>query len=901
MRISQLAYAISLIGAIGAFAEDAPTVQKVEKIEVTGSNIKRVSKEGVSPVTTISREDISRSGATSVMDLMRKLTSAGGNGNETLNNNSFRNGATEVNLRSLPTLVLLNGYRLPSSGSDEYSGETSVDLNTIPLAAIDRVEVLKDGASAIYGTDAVGGVVNFILRKDAVGTEIDGYFGKTTHGDGDVARASLAGGLGDRSTQGFNLTYALSYEERKAIKATDRDWSNLLDFRGKPGGLFQGSVYGAKGTDPGTLSLGGRQRQPDPACPANRILPYPNVPEIGAGPDRIGCYYAPAEGENLLHPYSRYSGVAVANWEINSSTTLFAQVFLNHYDTKLSGRPTAVYNADNNGPIAIEANNPINPYGKRVVVRRLFQSDDSGTKSDIDSRWLVAGAKGQLGSWDWTISAGHSQEDGVITTYGSYLLDKLNAYAATGKYNPFGGNNNSPQIIRELTADQHVDTQSQTEFFGAKASTELGELPGGPIGIAIGTEFKRDKLTYNPSQAWRDGNIGLYTTLLGINGSQHQSAVFTEFNLPILKNLEAQAAIRYDKYQLAGSTTNPKLGLRWTPFKNLLLRTSYSTGFRAPTLSQEFNEGRGGFASARDPKRCVVGDEYFDNDCTSSVLSLVTGSKNLKPEKTSNFNFGFVFEPIKDMSVGATYWRIKWKDRIESLDSDSVLSNEDGSAKGSVIRFPVSDDDRAAYAALTPAQRAAMGPLVGALKQVNIGLINRAEVFTDGYDVDASYAFRVQDLGKIKVFGEASYTSRYNKSKQPGDSTINCANNFSCEAGEYQYPRVLGKLGFNWDMGPWGTQVVANYTSNYRVDRTTSETINVYYDEHANGLNIPSSTLVDMSVSYTGFKNMTLRFGAENLFDRDPPFSPSKSLGYDTAYGNPRGRFVYGSVNYKFN
>ncbi|MET3133227.1 iron complex outermembrane receptor protein [Oxalobacteraceae bacterium GrIS 1.11] len=894
--------AVAVIAGAATMAAQAQEAQpeKIQRVEITGSNIKRIDSEGISPITVMTRESIARSGATSVTELMSKLTSAGKNGGEMESAGSFRNGATKVELRGLPTLILLNGYRLPASGSDEYSGETSVDLNSIPLAAIERIDVLKDGASAIYGTDAVGGVINFILRKDYEGFAMDATQGQTTHGDGANSKVSLSGGFGDRDAQKFNVTYSASYEDSKRIRAVDRKWSNTEDFTNRPGGLHMGNGYGAKGSDPGTLSLGGAQRMPDPECAPNHVKPYPDAPEWRAGPNRNACMYSTAESVDLVRPYSRYGAASTANWDLTPNLSLFANLFYNHFDTKVKDAPMFIQNADRSGALDVAADNPYNTYGVPVVVRRLFPADEGGSSTSVNTTWLVGGATGHVGAWDWTASIGHSQEDGKTVVLGSYMFDKMQEYVANGKFNPFGGNHNSAQIISELSADQYTKTKSQTNFAKAVASTEFGQLPGGKIGLAVGAEYKKESLKYDPSQAWRDGAIGNYTTLLGIDGSESLGAVFGELNLPILKNLEAQAALRYDRYQLAGSTTNPKLGVRWTPMPTLMVRSSYSTGFRAPTLSQRFNEGRGGFLNAKDPKRCVKGDDYFDDDCSRSVLSLLTGTKELKPETSNQFNLGFLIEPVKDLTFGMTYWNIKWNDRIENLDNESVLAGEDGAYRNSVTRLAPTAEDQAAYNSLTPAQQASLGPLVGQLKQLRAGLINRSRVVTNGLDAEASYTVRSANFGKFKLSGEGSYTIKFNKSLLPDDPQINCPNNTACEAGQFELPRLLAKLSLNWDRGPWTATSTANFTSHFHVDRTPAENINFYYDEYNKGQMISSMTTVDVSASYAGFKDLVLRVGANNLFDRDPAFDPKSSLGYNTNYGNPRGRYVYVSAAYTF-
>ncbi|CAN5813003.1 TonB-dependent receptor [soil metagenome] len=899
--LAALAGSAFVIGAAQAqTSEPGKTEDKIQRVEVTGSNIKRIALEGVSPITVMTRDDIIRSGATSVLDVMRNLTSAGGNGGEFSSSSSFRNGATSVSLRGLPTLILLNGYRLPNSGSDEYSGSTSVDLNSIPLSAIERIDVLKDGASAIYGTDAVGGVINFILRKDYQGLNLDASYGRTSYNDGDVAKISVSGGFGDRATQNFNVTYAASYEDTKAIRAVDRPWTSNGDFSNKEGGLIFGGVYGNRGSDPGTLSLGGSQRMPDPECRADHIKPYPDAPEWFAAKNRNACFYAPGENINLVRPQTRYGAVMTANWDVLPNLSLFANVFYNHFETRVLGAPAWIQNASRSSVLTVAADNPFNTYGVPVKIRRLFPSDEGGAGTKVNTSWAVGGATGQIGTWDWTASLGHGTEQGDTRVYGSFMHDKLQQYLVEGKFNPFGGNHNSAQIINELRADQYTKTNSKTDFAKLIASTELGRLPGGPIGLALGAEYKRESLEYDPSQAWRDGAIGIYSVLRGISGSESLSAVFGEVNLPILKNLEAQAALRYDKYQLAGATTNPKLGLMWHPTETLMLRSSYSTGFRAPTLSQQFNGGRGGFSSAKDPKRCILGDVYFDASCDQSTLALLSGTKDLKPETSVQYNLGMVFEPVKNMSFGVTYWNIKWKDRIESLDNETVLAGENGAYKANVRRYDVTPEDITAYNDLSAADKAKLGPLVGRLKELGIGLINRSKVKTDGIDLDASMTFHPSGVGKIKVFSEASYTNNFERSLLPDDPAINCANNTACEVGEYGYPRLLAKLGVTWDHGPWSVTSIANYTAGYKVDRTPTLNNNSYYDQYASGLTVGSSTLIDASASYSGFKDMTLRAGINNVFNKDPSFDSSKALGYDETYGNPRGRYLYVSASYRF-
>lgn len=902
VRLVRLALALVAGSAMmTAQAQQEPLKQeeKIQRVEVTGSNIKRIEQEGVSPITVLSKEDIMRSGANSVLDVMRTLTAAGGNGNEFSGSNSFRNGATSVSLRGMPTLILLNGNRLPVSGSDSSDGFTSVDLNMIPLAAIERIEILKDGASAIYGTDAVGGVINFIMRQNYQGLDLNASYGTTTLGGGDVSKFSVAGGFGDRATQKFNVTYAAMVEDNKRIKGTDREWANRIDFTNKPGGLNYANVYGAHGTGPGTLAIG-KTRFPDPECAESAKKPYPNGAEWFPSPIRNGCLAAAAEYNDLVSASRRYGVTAGLNWDLTPELSAFATAFYTSNEKRIVGQSSWLQDRDRN-PIWVAPDNPFNTYGKWVQVRRNFPVYEGGINTKVDTAWLVGGLKGQLAGWDWSATLAHSQESGDTTTLGAYKLEALNKALDEGRFNPFGVNKNSQALINELSGDMSVNTKSKSDSIKLQASNEFGQLPGGKIGVSVGSEFRKNSLEYTPSQDWQQGLLGQFAVLPPISGSENLAAVYGELSMPIQKNLEAQVAVRYDKYELAGDTTNPKFGLMWTPTKAVMLRANYSTGMVAPSLPQRFGGGRDSFNPTRDTKRCVPGDAYFDSDCSGWVKSTSLATKDLQPEKSSQYNLGFIIEPFKDFNIGLTYFDIKWKNKIEVIDNKTVLENEDGVYSANVKRDPVTQADIDAYAKLSAANQAMLGPLRGSLANIAAGWVNRFASHTSGIDLDGSYTIRSNSVGKVKLFGAATYTIKYDTVMLPGSVYINCPNNTSCDTGEYNNPRVLANLGFNWDMGPWATTAVANYVAGTKVDRTPSTTHNSYgYDLYKKGGTIPSITTVDTSVAYSGFKNLIVRVGANNLFNHDPVFDPSSDLGYNSSYGNPRGRFIYANLNYKF-
>jgi iron complex outermembrane receptor protein len=291
---------------------------------------------------------------------------------------------------------------------------------------------------------------------------------------------------------------------------------------------------------------------------------------------------------------------------------------------------------------------------------------------------------------------------------------------------------------------------------------------------------------------------------------------------------------------------------------------------------------------------------YFDSFCTRYVKASNVGTKNLQPEKSTQYNLGFVIEPLKDLTIGLSYYDIKWKNKIDVLDNTTVLDNEDGAYQAHVVRDAVTPDDIAAYAALSAADRTRLGPLRGELANIKTGWVNRFQTHTSGVDLDASYTFRSNTLGRIKVFGEANYTLRYDTVLLADNVYINCANNTSCDAGEYGKPRLLANVGVNWDRGPWSGTGIVKYVAGTKVDRAPSTVHNQWYDFYAKGARIPAIATMDASLAYAGFKNMVVRGGANNVFNRDPAFDPASSLGYNDNWGDPRGRYVYVSLNYSF-
>jgi iron complex outermembrane recepter protein len=411
-----------------------------------------------------------------------------------------------------------------------------------------------------------------------------------------------------------------------------------------------------------------------------------------------------------------------------------------------------------------------------------------------------------------------------------------------------------------------------------KTSGEIYKLPAGPLAMAVGLEARKEELTQTMAEVLQTGNLtGYGGEIKDVSGSRKQWAAFTEFNVPIVKTLEGNVAVRYDHYSDFGNTTNPKFSLRWQPARELLLRGSYGTGFLAPSLYQLFTPDISGVTQPglSDPIRCpVTGDTGFD--CQTQFGLVFGGNRALKPEQSEQATFGFVVEPTPNASFSVDYFKINLKDGITNGISPLTILSDLDQFGSLVVRAPPD----------------ASG-LPGRILQFDQRYINIGSTRIQGLDIQGNYRAPVQSWGRLSFNLSGTYYLRYDVQQPDGTYISQVGTTFETVVTGVT-PRWKHYASATWDQGPWSATIAQTYQTAY-LDQQT--------DLDGNERTVGSMSIWDLQGSYAGFKNWKFALGVKNLFDRDPPKSNQQStfiVGFDPTYYDPRGRFIYGSVTYSF-
>ncbi|MGZ5077931.1 MAG: TonB-dependent receptor [Usitatibacter sp.] len=859
--------------ASGAQAQQA---QRVDKIEVTGTNIKRIDTETASPVTIITREEIQRSGATTVSEVIRQIpaNNAGSFSENSLN--SFAAGASAVSLRGLgaqATLILLNGRRLTPYPFANGAQVTFVDLNTIPLEVVDRIEVLKDGASAIYGSDAIAGVINIILRKDFKGYEVGANYSQTSEHDAAAWRATGTLGFGDLAKDRFNFFANFEHRDQDPIMASDRAWTStgtLVTFGNqtrRSANGFPGNYQARPGTSPGFTGT----------APVAGCLPENLVANVCRRTE-VGSWLTTVPENKRDSVFGRFT------WELAANHALFAEVGYMKNKTNISSTPSfpttwlraTDLTLQSITPIVLPVGHPNNPWS--APVNLLYSFNDVGPRADTftsEYTRMVAGLKGSIGNWDYDSAVGYNKNDTTDHVTGFLRASVFNRVLADRSY-IFGDRSRNPEsLYAELSPAFERKGTSKSTFVDGKVSTELMQMRAGPLGLAVGFEHRREELSDRPDPLVASGDIvGLGAT--SASGDRNVTSFYGELSIPLLRTLEAQLAARYDKYSDYGSTTKPKFGLKWTPVKSFAIRGTYAEGFRAPGLPEIQNSFAAGFFNGvEDPVRCPVTNS--NADCFGSVPAVVGANPALKPELSKSYTVGFVWEPVQDTSLTVDWYSIKRDNEIQTLDLTFLLANE-ALFPGRVTRGPNLAGDPAG--------------LPGPLQSVNLIYANLAKTETAGIDVEGRTRFNLGDMGKLGIIGYGAYTDKWKFAVDVGEPLVNYN-------GTHNQPRFNGNLTFEWESGPWLLFHRTNYTGKFLWVGSPFQDCPATVAA-VNGCVIKSWTTMDVGVRYTGFKNLTLRAGIRNLNNSRPPLDLNYSELYDLTYHNILGKTYGVGMNYSF-
>jgi iron complex outermembrane receptor protein len=903
--------AMAVTGALAqAQNPDVPSNTRPEarpdiRVEVTGSNIKRVEGEGALPVTVITRQEIEKSGATTPMELLQQISANNSLGAVSIANSvgAATLSAQTASLRGLNgghTLVLINGHRIEGF-SGEIQGVQGVNLAAIPFSAIERVEILKDGASAIYGSDAIAGVINFITRTDYTGAEVTGYYGAPTRGHGgEQWQGTASAGFGDLARDRWNVFLSGSYNEQKSLDMVDREFSNS-SYRPEIGLIGLSS-----NTFPGRITTGGigavlngvRINDQPPSVAAQLCRPSTFFSDDNLG---TNCFFDPSNvhGVNMIPHEKTYNFFGSGNFQINRDWQAYAMGLYSHDESRLIIQPGPVSNLFQYGPgaaltstVTIQPTSPFYPHaaaaeagvdGEPLNVR--YRTFDNGLRdqTDTNEHWQgIFGVKGSAFNWDWDGSFNYAEGTTREHLNGGFqdyrlLLPLLNS----GRVNLFGPN--TPDIVDELRATNFVgDTiKGTSKLYGGqlKTSGEIWKLPAGSLAMAFGVEGRHESLRQDMAEAIQEGFItGYGGEIKNVSGSRNQWAAFTEFNIPIIKSLEADVAVRYDHYSDFGSTTNPKFSLRYQPTRTVLLRGSYGTGFLAPSLYQLFTPNISGVSQPglSDPIRCpVTGDTGFD--CSTQFGVLFGGNRNLKPETSEQTTFGAVWEPIPNSSVSVDWFKINVSEGITNGISPLTILGDLSSYGDLVTRAPAEPGS----------------PLPGRILSILQTYINLGKTKIEGLDIEGHYRAPIQSWGRLSFDLSGTYYTKYDV-QQPDGSYAGQVGTAYQTVVTGVIPRWKQYASMTWDQGPWSATLANTYQTSYTDQQT---------DLDGNLRTVGALSLWDLQGSYTGFKNVKLTLGVKNLFDTNPPVSNQQStfiVGFDPTYYDPRGRFVYGSVTYTF-
>ncbi|HEX5650966.1 MAG TPA: TonB-dependent receptor [Steroidobacteraceae bacterium] len=861
------------LGGLPALAQQSGTDARdgLETVYVTGSRIARASDfENPAPVVTFDKSDLDKSGYNNLQQLLEEQPFVGNGTFSTRGNNqdSTANGAASVSLRGLgadATLVLVNGRRVALSSFAESITTNFVDINTIPVAAIERLEVLKDGASAVYGADAVAGVVNVILRRDFEGFEVSGGAGA---GDGyDEYNASAVWGV---SGEDSNITMILDYFKNSTLMNKERGYLGTANQTPRGGQDFRSS----RGF-PGSFVVNGVATA-DPGCPAGQVA--------GAN-----CLYDFGPW-NLLTPEAERTGLMLLGRKgFNENVEFFAEFAAQHNTSIAQGAPTPL---DESAGLTVPSTHPNNPFPGAVgdiVIRRLRTVDAGARQWDIesDNLRLVLGLRGKLmDRWDWEVSAQRGRSESEQTgdrSQGWVRTDFLQTEIDAGRYNPYGGVYNSADVIGAITTSLVRQGRSEMTSYDAQISGELFELPGGTVAMATGLEYRDESIKDIPDDQFQRGLI-FGTEAVSAQASRDNWSAFVEFSLPVLESLELNLAARYDDYSDFGDTTNPKVSARWEPLEGLAFRASWGTGFRAPSLAQI---GLGPSQESqffKDTYWCIEqGIDPASTACQALDYNIIfAGNPDLQPEESENFNVGAAWKN-DTWTISVDYWDIKQEDKIDEVPFGYLYANFCDVQNSSVC----------VRGAPLP------GDTLGELQSINSGFVNIGEQSTNG--VDLSVYFRTSLMG-----GEFFAGLDYARMLEFQKVELNSAGTGFVErdlTGEYEYPEDRFVLTGDWGNDTWGVRGTVNYIGSFE-DQPDVDFDGVLDYDSNDTRSVDAFTTLNLQARYTGFEGLTIAVGVDNALDEDPPFAVGDGdtdlYGYVGGLHDPRGQFFYGKLTYRF-
>lgn len=893
-RLRWVAIASLVVTHGGVFAQapapaappTASVASDTQRVLITGSQIRRIDAEGALPVQVITAEEIRNSGKVTVTEVLQTLSANGANGlTDSTSFSRFAYGAAGISLRSLgptATLVLINGRRIaPYSVPDSNRGSTSfVNVDAIPMSAIQRIEVLKDGASAIYGSDAVAGVVNIILRNDYRGTEVEANATSDRSGDFGNQWAGLTIGRGSLDEEGWNWMLSGELYRRNEVMLRDvadrvidpRHRNNSFYYTGRPYNNSYSAhpnLYEGVSIDPvtGASFRNIRSIVRSANCPADNVWAFTETfdPELRAAP----CGYSYWDDAQYTSPQERIALFTKGEWAFSRTLTLFGEASVARLTNQQRDWPVpfgagrgATPNARDGGvsalPTFLPEGHPNNPFsGQPAGIQYLFA--DVG-KQGIDvtntATRLLAGARGLWGSFDWETGLLHAVDKSKVQYRNRVSLPVLRDAILSGDYNfenPAAGRITADDLRVEPT-DRGESSFTQLD---ARLSGSLLKLPHGMLDFAGGVEVRRESRNYRPDERLYAGEVHLQVAGRS-EGERTVGSGWAEFDLPLLPSLRAQLAARADHYSDYGSSVTPKLALAWKASPQLKLRASASEGFRAPSLVEsaktDFPEFNGvGF----DPLRC--GD--WNVDCDGYPVSgVVRANPDLKPETSRSYTLGLVLEPAPGFSAAVDLWQIDRRNEIGALDFDEVLDNEgsnDPLFAGRVTRLP--DDTLSVPGEVIP----------GRIATVERQFVNRGRRQVRGVDLDLRGRLRYAGLGDLQASAVFTYLDR-NRDRSTDDRP------WVERTGSLNNPRVRGSITLQWVASAWNAGATVNYLSGFRSTAAGDACQGARY---LDACTVPEYVTLDLFAGWDVSRHLRLYGNLRNALNTSMPFTPTEPTG----------------------
>lgn len=871
--------------------------KQLQTITVTGSALPRVDTETPSPVTTITAQDIARSGFTTVSDVVRAVSADNSGTIPPAFYAGFATGSSGVALRGLTvnsTLVLVDGKRAASYPLVDDGIRSFVDLNTLPLAAVERIEVLKDGASSIYGSDAIAGVVNIILKPSYKGVEGTAEIGNSQHGGGFHKHATLVAGYGDLNTDHYNAYFSAEWEQDQAIPLRDRSYPfNSSNYTGIGGpDLRNGNPLNTNGSTVGTVAPAGTTPggaatgpfQPLGPCTADTQL----VTVPGTGPN-TGSYCAQDQSYIWGHvqQYSNKDGLyGRFTYKFNDTTRAYAAVSYYQSVVHELGTPSQIQNSvpNNTDNIELPPGNPSNPFpGQYALINYAFGDIPGATNTDTHNLRGVLDLQGAWGDWNYEASVVGNHVWMGYENLGFISYQGLLNAIANGSYSFVNPASNSAAVRNAVSPPDIAQNHSDMDVFDFTVNRQLWDLPGGPMGFAAGVQYRHEaqlQQELNPGGIYQ----GLGDTF--ITGSRNVSGIYSEFDLPLLESLEVDASGRFDHYPHVGNNFSPKVGLKWKPFDWVALRATYSKGFRAP----QFGESAGSF-SAGFVNSSVVGQgapaSFIAAHGNSNYVTIPyaleegnSGNPSLKPEKSRSFTFGVVLQPTKWFNASLDYYNIRKSNVIVPADPGVALQNYYATGTvlpGYTMRFDIPDPQFPA-APLRPV-------FVGA------DYVNGNWLKTTGLDLDLQAHF--QFANNIQYISELQATQIFQwKEDVAGEieSYVGTQGPYNLSSGAGT-PRTRGNWANTVIWGPLSLTATIYFSSKefesaQDVTGTTAcfDALGPNGGPLARNCTMASFTYANLVGSYKLNDHITVTASVDNVTDRKPPIDP---LNYAANLYNP--------------